>query len=119
MKENPAYSLYNIQLEDEGDDEEWALQENIKGKYIKAINKEEDAEEEQIMEELKQLIKLSLSNSEICKIISGEYSIRLSIIQIESIRSKASGNETPKETIVKDDTHNQDLSTLILNIFTS
>jgi len=57
LKENPAYSLYNIQLEDEGDDEEWALQENIKGKYIKAINKEEDAEEEQIMEELKQLIK--------------------------------------------------------------
>ena len=57
LKENPAYSLYNIQLEDEGDDEEWALQENIKGKYIKAINKEEDAEEEKIMEELKQLIK--------------------------------------------------------------
>jgi len=57
LKENPAYSLYNIQLEDEGDDEEWALQENIKGKYIRAINKEEDAEEEEIMEEIKQLIK--------------------------------------------------------------
>ena len=58
LKENPAYSLYNIQLEDEGEeDEEWVLQENIKGKYIKAVNKEEDAEEEEIMEELKQLIK--------------------------------------------------------------
>ena len=57
LKENPAYSLYNVQLEDEGDGEEWALQENIKGKYIKPINKEEEAEEDEIMEELKQLIK--------------------------------------------------------------
>ena len=55
-RENPAYSLYNIELEEE-DDEEWALQENIKGKYITAINKEEEAEEDEIMEELKQLIK--------------------------------------------------------------
>jgi len=56
VRENPAYSRYNIELEEE-DDEEWALQENIKGKYITAINKEEEAEEDQIMEELKQLIK--------------------------------------------------------------
>ena len=56
IRENPAYSLYNIELEEE-DDEEWALQENIKGKYITAINKEEEAEEDEIMEELKQLIK--------------------------------------------------------------
>ena len=55
-RENPAYSLYNIELEEE-DEEEWALQENIKGKYITAINKEEEAEEDEIMEELKQLIK--------------------------------------------------------------
>ncbi len=58
LKENPEYSLYNIQLEDEDDGEEWALQENIKGKYIKAFNKDEEAEEEEMMEELKQLIKL-------------------------------------------------------------
>jgi ATP-dependent Lon protease len=56
VRENPAYSRYNIELEEE-DDEEWALQENIKGKYITAINKEEEAEEDEIMEELKQLIK--------------------------------------------------------------
>ena len=55
-RDNPAYSLYNIELEEE-DDEEWALQENIKGKYITAINKEEEAEEDEIMAELKQLIK--------------------------------------------------------------
>ena len=55
-RDNPAYSLYNIELEEE-DDEEWALQENIKGKYITAINKEEEAEEDEIMKELKQLIK--------------------------------------------------------------
>jgi len=37
---NPAYSLYNIELEktEDKDDEEWALQENIKGKYITAID---------------------------------------------------------------------------------
>jgi ATP-dependent Lon protease len=55
-RENPAYSRYNIELEEEND-EEWALQENIKGKYITAVNKEEEAEEDEIMEELKQLIK--------------------------------------------------------------
>ena len=56
LKENPAYSLYNVELEEENE-EEWALQENIKGKYIKAINKTEEEEEEEIMAELKQLIK--------------------------------------------------------------
>ena len=56
LKENPAYSLYNIELEEENE-EEWALQENIKGKYITAIDKTEEEEEQEIMAELKQLIK--------------------------------------------------------------
>ena len=56
LKENPAYSLYNIELEEENE-EEWALQENIKGKYITAIDKTEEDEEQEIMAELNQLIK--------------------------------------------------------------
>ena len=41
---NPAYSLYNIELEktEDKDDEEWALQENIKGKYITAIDETDE-----------------------------------------------------------------------------
>ena len=56
---NPAYSLYNIELEktEDKDDEEWALQENIKGKYITAIDENEQVEDSEILNELQELIK--------------------------------------------------------------
>ena len=56
---NPAYSLYNIELEktEDNDDEEWALQENIKGKYITAIDENEQVEDSEILNELQELIK--------------------------------------------------------------
>jgi ATP-dependent Lon protease len=56
---NPAYSLYNIELEktEDKDDEEWALQENIKGKYITAIDDTEQIEDSVILNELQELIK--------------------------------------------------------------
>ena len=56
---NPAYSLYNIELEktEDKDDEEWALQENIKGKYITAIDENEQVEDSEILDELQELIK--------------------------------------------------------------
>ena len=56
---NPAYSLYNIELEktEDKDDEEWALQENIKGKYITAIDENEHVEDSKILDELQELIK--------------------------------------------------------------
>ena len=37
LRENPNYSLYNIEL----DEATWDVQENIKGKYITAIDKED------------------------------------------------------------------------------
>ena len=56
---NPAYSLYNIELEktEDKDEEEWALQENIKGKYITAIDDNEQIEDSVILNELQELIK--------------------------------------------------------------
>ena len=56
---DPAYSLYNIELEktEDNDDEEWALQENIKGKYITAIDENEQVEDSEILNELQELIK--------------------------------------------------------------
>ncbi len=56
---NPAYSLYNIELEktEDKDDEEWALQENIKGKYITAIDEKGQVEDSEILDELQELIK--------------------------------------------------------------
>ena len=56
---NPAYSLYNIELEktEDKDDEEWALQENIKGKYITAIDEKGQVEDSEILVELQELIK--------------------------------------------------------------
>ena len=56
---NPAYSLYNVELEktEDKDDEEWALQENIKGKYITAIDETEQVEDSEILDELQELIK--------------------------------------------------------------
>ena len=56
---NPAYSLYNIELDktEDKDDEEWALQENIKGKYITAIDDTEQIEDSVILNELQELIK--------------------------------------------------------------
>ena len=56
---NPAYSLYNIELEktEDKDEEEWALQENIKGKYITAIDDTEQMEDSVILNELQELIK--------------------------------------------------------------
>jgi len=56
---NPAYSLYNVELEktEDKDDEEWALQENIKGKYITAIDETEQVEDSEILNELQELIK--------------------------------------------------------------
>ena len=56
---NPAYSLYNIELEktEDKDEEEWALQENIKGKYITAIDDTEQIEDSVILNELQELIK--------------------------------------------------------------
>ena len=56
---NPAYSLYNIELDktEDKDDEEWALQENIKGKYITAIDDNEQIEDSVILNELQELIK--------------------------------------------------------------
>ena len=56
---NPAYSLYNIELEktEDKDDEEWALQENIKGKYITAIDEKGQVEDSKILDELQELIK--------------------------------------------------------------
>jgi ATP-dependent Lon protease len=55
---NPAYSLYNIELENTNkDEEEWALQENIKGKYITAIGEEEQQDDSVILNELQELIK--------------------------------------------------------------
>ena len=59
MGNNPAYSLYNIELEktEDKDDEEWALQENIKGKYITAIDENEQVEDSEILDELQELIK--------------------------------------------------------------
>jgi len=50
--ENPAYSLYDIQLN--GND--WALQENIKGKYITVVS-EKDSGDVEILDELKELVK--------------------------------------------------------------
>jgi len=59
VRNNPAYSLYNIELEktDDKDDEEWAIQENIKGKYITAIDEDEQVEDAKILSELQELIK--------------------------------------------------------------
>lgn len=56
---NPAYSLYNVELEniDDKDEEEWALQENIKGKYITAIDEKVHVEDSVILNELQELIK--------------------------------------------------------------
>ena len=56
---NPAYSLYNVELEniDDKDEEEWALQENIKGKYITAIDEKVQVEDSVILNELQELIK--------------------------------------------------------------
>ena len=56
---NPAYSLYNVELEktEDKDDEEWALQENIKGKYITAIDEKVQVEDSVILNELQELIK--------------------------------------------------------------
>ena len=54
---NPEYSLYNIELDLHQDDEEWAIQENIKGKYITAIDETEQVEDSEILNELQELIK--------------------------------------------------------------
>ena len=55
---NPAYSLYNVELENTDDkEEEWALQENIKGKYITAIDENEQVKDSEILDELQELIK--------------------------------------------------------------
>ena len=56
---NPAYSLYNVELEktNDKDEEEWALQENIKGKYITAIDEKVQIEDSVILNELQELIK--------------------------------------------------------------
>ena len=58
VSNNPAYSLYNIELEktEDKDEEEWALQENIKGKYITAIDETEQIEDSVILNELQELI---------------------------------------------------------------
>ena len=39
LKNNPAYSLYNVELEEENE-EEWALQENIKGNFLGSVEVE-------------------------------------------------------------------------------
>ena len=54
--DNPSYSKYNIKLDKEEDEEEWEIQKNIKGKYIKAIGKEELGDD-MILKELEKLIK--------------------------------------------------------------
>jgi len=56
---NPAYSLYNIELEktEDKDEEEWEIQENIKGKYITAVDENEQVEDSEILDELQELIK--------------------------------------------------------------
>ena len=58
VSNNPAYSLYNIELEktEDKDEEEWALQESIKGKYITAIDETEQIEDSVILNELQELI---------------------------------------------------------------
>jgi ATP-dependent Lon protease len=60
LSANPDYSLYNIMIDDDNklpDTEEWAIQENIKGKYITAINEKELAADSTILNELQELIK--------------------------------------------------------------
>jgi len=54
---NPDYSLYNIELDLLEDDEEWAIQENIKGKYITEIDETGQVEDSEILNELQELIK--------------------------------------------------------------
>jgi len=55
---NPEYSLYNIELDKTEDkEEEWELQENIKGKYITAVDEKVQAEDSEILNELQELIK--------------------------------------------------------------
>ena len=56
LSENPAYSTYDIKLDDDENGEEWNIQKNIKGKYIKAIGKEE-LDDDDILKELESLIK--------------------------------------------------------------
>ena len=73
VSNNPAYSLYNIELEktEDKDEEEWALQENIKGKYITAIDETEQIEDSVILNELQELItcrKLKGSDAMIAKL---------------------------------------------------
>ena len=56
---NPDYSLYNIDIIDNElpEGEEWAIQENIKGKYITAVNEKECIADSEILNELQELIK--------------------------------------------------------------
>ena len=56
---NPDYSLYNIDIIDNElpEGEEWAIQENIKGKYITAVNEKECVADSEILNELQELIK--------------------------------------------------------------
>ena len=56
MFQSINYSKYNIKLDKEEDEEEWEIQKNIKGKYIKAIGKEELGDD-MILKELEKLIK--------------------------------------------------------------
>jgi len=59
LSNNPDYSLYNIELDnnDLTDKEEWVIQENIKGKYITAINEKDLAADSTILNELQELVK--------------------------------------------------------------
>jgi len=51
LRSNPHYSKYDIKL----DEDEWDIQEDIKGKYIEVITKEEE-NDENTLKELKSLI---------------------------------------------------------------
>uniref|UniRef100_A0A6C0C3S3 ATPase AAA-type core domain-containing protein n=1 Tax=viral metagenome TaxID=1070528 RepID=A0A6C0C3S3_9ZZZZ len=60
LKSDPKYSLYDIALDNNKDNEpgyEWAVQENIKGKYITPTDQLEVLDDSDILKELEELIK--------------------------------------------------------------